>query len=65
MVPRIVQFESEGASKNVTNQAWVLCNSFDSVTLLDTVFAPRLLVVIPEKEEAELPKVFDPPPWAA
>ena len=65
MAPRIVQFESEGTNEHLTNQAWALCNQFDSVTMPETSFLPRLLVVIPDKKEVESPMVFDPPPWAA
>lgn len=65
MIPRIVQFESEGAKEHLTNQAWALCNKFDSVILPETTFAPRLLAVIPDEEEIEPPMVFDPPAQAA
>lgn len=65
MAPRIIQFESEGEQAHITNQAWALCNSFDSVTMPGKNFAPRLLAVIPDEKEVEPPKTFDPPPWAA
>lgn len=65
MVPRIIQFDAEGPPENVTNQAWAICNNFDSVILPDTTFEPRLLVVVPEKEDEDPPLVFDPPPFAA
>ncbi len=65
MIPRIVLFESEGSSEHRTNQAWALCNQFDSVIMPETTFAPRLLGVIPDEEETKSPMVFDPPPQAA
>lgn len=65
MLPRIVQFESEGNSAHITNQAWALCNGFDSVIMPDTTFAPRLLTVVPQNPEVEAPLTFDPPPMVA
>ncbi len=65
MIPRVVQFDSEGPHKHVTNQAWALCNNFDSVVMPDASFGPRLLLVLPEKEKASSPLVSDPPPMVA
>ncbi len=66
MVPKLIAFQSEGDQKNVSNQAWVMCNNFDSVVMLEEAYAPRLLMVVPEtKIPKEMPLVFDPPPMAA
>lgn len=66
MTPRIVQFEASGEKQHVTNEAWALCNNFDSVILPpDTDFKPKLLAVIRDSPEVAPPLVFDPPPHAA
>ena len=66
MAPKVVEFENSGNDKNVSNQAWALCNNFDSVVMLEESYGPRLLVVIPETTiPKEMPLVFDPPPMAA
>lgn len=65
MTPLTVQFESEGESKHVTNQAWALCNNFNSVDIADIIFKPRLLAVVPDNKKTKLVVISDPPPWAA
>ena len=66
MAPNVVEFESEADNTGVSNQAWALCNNFSCVVTEEDTFVPRLLLVIPKKQESpQAPLVFDPPPMAA
>ncbi len=65
MAPSVIEFESSGDDKGVSNQAWALCNKFPVVVTEEDTFVPRLLLVIPKEVSSEPVLVFDPPPMAA
>ena len=65
MAPHIIEFDSEGTDEHIKNQAWALCNNFESVSIREFSYEPRLLGVLPEREEDEPVLVFDPPPYCA
>lgn len=65
MIPKVIEFESVGTEEHIKNQAWALCNNFESVSIREFNYEPRLLGVIPEKEKAKPVLVFDPPPYVA
>lgn len=65
MAPSTIEFESSGNDKQISNQAWALCNKYPVVVTEEDTFVPRLLLVLPKEVHPEPILVFDPPPMAA
>lgn len=65
MVPTVVEFENPGSAAHVKNQAFALCNNFQSVKVGEEKYEPRVMGCYPRGHFPEQPLVFDPPPMAA